>query len=157
MKKLLKYPIIRHLPYQPTASYESQHKDVNVIKALTCNLIGLLSFNACLKVQASNEVDIDNTLSACITITHSQVVSEAEMPVMHMDYHRPDPTAACGCMSKVSSFNSYIVRDSFESHVLGGNFVFEDAGSLTLPIAAQRKLISRGDMIKITISCAGPD
>lgn len=128
-----------------------------MIKALTCNLIGVLSLSTCFAVQASNKVDIENTLSACITITHTQVVNEAEMPVIHMDYHRPDPTAACGCMSKVSSFNSYVVRDSFESHVLGGNFVFEDAGSLTLPIAAQRRVIHHGDTIRLVISCAGPD
>ena len=128
-----------------------------MIKALTCNVIAVFSLSTCFAVQASNKVDIGNTLSACITITHTQVVNEAEMPVMHIDYHRPDPTAACGCMSRVSSFNSYVVRDSFESHVLGGNFVFEDAGSLTLPIAAQRRMISRGDKIRFTISCAGPD
>ena len=117
----------------------------------------LLPFLAlCVVASETDNVKIDNLLSACVSITHAQVTNKQVAPMLTFELDVLKPISECGCKSALGSYVVYFLGDGYESYLLGGKVGLVKPGYRNLPLAAEKNLIYQ-KQLNVRFSCAQPD
>lgn len=118
-------------------------------------LAALLFLSFSCASQAPSNIELDNTIKGCFTLTKSQLEMKEELATLRLTITQPHSGTDCPCKSAIVNFRSYQNNNSGINYLLSGNFTTIGRDSVLLPVFVQDQLVFSDVPVKIVLSCTG--
>jgi len=120
------------------------------------SFIAFLLVVSCATANEQSLVKLNNQLSACISVSDMQILTDSRIPTLSFNVKIKKSIAKCGCKSALGAYSVFSQMTEYQSYIIGGKISFAKSEHKYLPLSAEQSLINK-KKLEVIFSCSRPD